>query len=203
VNATLSEAAEPVVPRLRTARAWHRIWIRFFGERRSYRESAAEGRDRMSKKHFEWAARELAAAHLAGTFDARETHAIKTFCATMFLPLQPALRLGSIREPRGQAHCRRAAEGACGMTRARCITLGCNRVARRDGNGCCRKCNGARRESILREARIIVERGACPDCGTRLEAARCKTAFSLTFRGCLVQSASRAGAAKLDWSRTM
>src|SRR5439155_25493015 len=63
-------------------------------DRRSYRESAAEGRDSMSKKHFEWAARELAAAHLAGTFDAREAHAIKTFCATMFSRFNPRFDWG-------------------------------------------------------------------------------------------------------------
>jgi hypothetical protein len=49
----------------------------------------------MTKKHFEWAARELAAARLAGTFDAREAHAIKTFCATMFSRFNP--RFDSVR----------------------------------------------------------------------------------------------------------
>ena len=37
----------------------------------------------MTRKHFEWAAREIAEDRLVGTFDARESHAIVTFCMTM------------------------------------------------------------------------------------------------------------------------
>ena len=54
------------------------------------------------------------------------------------------------------------------MSKDRCIMLGCNRVARRNSGGYCKRCADARRESLLREARIIVERGVCPDCGSRL-----------------------------------
>src|SRR5207244_2553240 len=82
-----------------SASAWQR------GERRARSEASAVhphavsashtdcvpymGRRPMTKKHFEWAAAELADARLAGTFDARETHAIKTFCAALFQHFNP------------------------------------------------------------------------------------------------------------------
>ena len=38
----------------------------------------------MTKKHFEWAAREIAEDRIVGTYGTRESRAIVTFCVTMF-----------------------------------------------------------------------------------------------------------------------
>ena len=43
----------------------------------------------MTKKHFEWAACEIAEDRIVGTYGTRESRAIVTFCVTMFGHFNP------------------------------------------------------------------------------------------------------------------